>query len=123
MEMGMGTTVASVVSLADGTTSLYTSTGGGVIGGGAHQQVVEATQRFLDAIEQSIELTTPTDVLPLPQPNEVRFNILTYQGPRTASAQRPDLDQPQHPLRPLFMLGQGVITQLRLLEEAGRKHP
>src|ERR1035437_6926854 len=37
MEMGYPNGVATIVALADGTTSMYTSTGGGIIGGGAHR--------------------------------------------------------------------------------------
>src|SRR5436305_12772026 len=50
MDMAFPGGVASLVSLEDGSTSLYTSTGGGVIGGGAQPPVVEATQAFLAAV-------------------------------------------------------------------------
>jgi hypothetical protein len=116
-EQGMGDAVATVVSLADGTTSLYTSTGGGVVGGGDRPGVAEATERFLDAVETSLDLTTPIDTLPLPEPEEVRFNVLTFDGPRTVSARRAELGDHSHPLQPLFNAGHEVITQLRLLSE------
>ena len=35
--------IASVVALADGTTSMYTSTGGGTIGAGTHEAVATRT--------------------------------------------------------------------------------
>jgi hypothetical protein len=120
MEQGISGAVASVVSLTDGTTSYYTSTGGGVIGGGAHAQVREATYAFLDAVEASLDLTTPTDILRLPEQDEVRFNVLAYEGPRSASAPRADLEAGSHPLGELFRTAHGVITELRLLQESGR---
>src|SRR4051812_42858236 len=40
LETGYPSGIATAVSLADGTTSLYTSSGFGIIGGGAHSQVV-----------------------------------------------------------------------------------
>lgn len=53
----MDTTFASgtvtLVALADGTASLYASTGGGVIGGGAHERVaVAAPAASQDSREQ-----------------------------------------------------------------------
>jgi hypothetical protein len=116
-EQGMGDAVATVVSLADGTTSLYTSSGGGVIGGSGHAAAVDATRRFLEVVETSLELTTPCDDLPLPQPEEVRFNVLTYDGRRTASARQAELGDHAHPLRILWMAAHGVVTQLRLISE------
>src|SRR6266496_5608660 len=45
MEMGLDTGTASLVAVADGTTSLHLSTGGGVIGGGEHQAVRRVSRR------------------------------------------------------------------------------
>jgi hypothetical protein len=38
---------ATIASFGDGTSSLYTSTGGGTIGAGNHRPVAEATRRLL----------------------------------------------------------------------------
>src|SRR5690242_18881160 len=61
MDMAFPGGVASLVSLEDGTTSLYTSTGGSVICGGAHPSVVEATHAFLDAVAVYAPQFSPTD--------------------------------------------------------------
>ena len=53
METGYQGAVASVVMLADGTTSLYLSSGGGVIGAGQHKPVALATAAFLKAVDQA----------------------------------------------------------------------
>src|SRR5438105_7124389 len=47
METGYPNGIATLVCLADGTTSLYTSTGGGIIGAGAHAQVVRTNAALL----------------------------------------------------------------------------
>src|SRR5215470_17118778 len=47
METGYPEGVATLVSLADGTTSLYLEGGGGIIGGGAHDNVANATKPLL----------------------------------------------------------------------------
>src|SRR5436309_11113376 len=67
MDMAFPGGVASLVSLEDGTTSLYTSTGGGVIGGGAHESVVKATQASLDAVAVYAPQFSPTDSDDLPE--------------------------------------------------------
>ena len=54
MEMAFPEGAATLVSLADGTTSMYTSTGGGVIGGGAHDAVVQAGRAFLLELERRV---------------------------------------------------------------------
>jgi hypothetical protein len=115
MELGMAGGIASIVCVADGTTSMYTSTGGGMIGAGAHPNVVEANALFLDEVERSLPLLPPVEELQLPQPEMVRFNALTYSGPRTAAGIPDELVQGGRPLSPLFLAGNEVITQLRMV--------
>jgi hypothetical protein len=50
METGYPTGTATLVALADGTTSLYTSTGGDIIGGGGHARVAAASRSFLTVV-------------------------------------------------------------------------
>src|SRR5215469_16150208 len=48
MDMGMSQNVATVVAYADGTASIYTSTGGGFIGGGQkYESIRKAGQSFI----------------------------------------------------------------------------
>src|SRR5689334_23317524 len=44
--------IATFVALADGTTSMYTSTGGGTIGAGFHPPVADASRDLLHTVEQ-----------------------------------------------------------------------
>lgn len=55
MDMTFPRGTASIVSLADGTRSLYTSTGGGVIGGGFHEPVAAASNRLLSILESHLD--------------------------------------------------------------------
>src|SRR3954464_6139548 len=91
MDMAFPGGVASLVSLEDGTTSLYTSTGGGVIGGGAHPPVVEATHAFLASVAEHVAAFSPTDSDELPAPGHVRFHALGYDARRVADADESDL--------------------------------
>lgn len=118
MEMAYPEGAATIISLADGTTSMYTSTGGGVIGGGAHDSVVQAGRGFLVELERRLgELEEDGDPV-LPDPGIVAFRALTYSGRRARTANEGELANGDHALSSLYAAGQDVITALREIEEA-----
>jgi hypothetical protein len=117
MDMAFPGGVATLVSLEDGSTSLYTSTGGGVIGGGAHPSVVEATQAFLDAVAVYASQFSPDDSDDLPEPGHVRFHALAFDGRRGADALESELQARTHELWPLYYSGHQVVTALRIATE------
>jgi hypothetical protein len=117
MEMGTVSGTASLVAVADGTTSLYLSTGGGIIGGGEHPQVADASSAFLDAVEAALDALDSVDEAVVPEPETVRFTALTYDGLRGGGAPEDDLGAGRHPLSPLFVAGHDVLTQLRLIAQ------
>jgi len=112
MEMGLPEGVATLVSLADGTTSVYTSTGGGIIGGGEHESVARESHAFLVCVEEhlgDLQATEPD----LPSPGRVHLHALTFTGRLGAVASEEDLGGGAHPLSPVFYAGHEVITALR----------
>ena len=113
MDIGAERGWASLVTLADGTTSLYTSGGGGVIGGGAHEPVVEASARLLRLIEAGLDLFEPTDDLDPPGAGQTRFLALTYEGVRGRSAPTAQLAAGEDPLGMIFTAGNDLLTELR----------
>jgi hypothetical protein len=122
MEMGYEKATVSLVAVADGTTSLYFSNGGGIIGGGEHDPVRAAARWFLETIEQTLDELAPTLELPVPGRGRVRFNVLTFNGRWTAEALEDDLGNGRHALSTAFHAGHAVITELRLIDEhAGRR--
>jgi hypothetical protein len=114
MEIGADHGWASLVTLADGTTSLYTSGGGGVIGGGSHEPVIEASVRMLRLLEANLELFEPTDDLDPPGPDQTRFLVLTYDGIRSQSGGTEEMASGKGELAPIFAAGNNLLTQLRL---------
>jgi hypothetical protein len=116
MEMGFAEGVATIATLADGTTSMYTSTGGGVIGGGEHESVTAAARRFLAEVEQTLEALSSESEPDLPPDGVVSFVALTYSGRRTGGASEDELASMHHPLSRLYAAGQDVITALREAE-------
>jgi hypothetical protein len=109
--------VASLAVVADGTTSLYTSTGGGTIGAGTHENVAAASRAFLDRVDGALDLLVPASAFPLPSTGRVRFCVLTFDGGRTAEADELDLGEGRHPLSGVFLAAHDVITELRAVED------
>jgi hypothetical protein len=118
MDNGMSNAVATVVGVADGTTSLYYSTGGGVIGAGARHDVATATQRWLRIGAHFLEQLTPIEEPPLPAEGMVQLVAVTPGGLRGVAAPAAELGERSHPLSPLFYAAHGVITQIRLTQAA-----
>ena len=117
METGYPEAVVTLLSLADGTTSLYFSSGGGLIGGGQHPTVAQASQSFVAAAGAYYQKMTLTWSFPLPGVGRVKFYVLTYSGIYTADADENELGHRKHELSPLFYDGQDVITQFRLAQQ------
>jgi hypothetical protein len=119
METSYDVGSATLVSLADGTTSLYYSTGGGMLGSGDYLPVAQASQAFIEEAETHwSEFSAGTD-FPLPEVGKVRFILLTYTGKRSEDASEEELLQGDHPLSGLFSRAQEALAQLR--ESASRK--
>jgi len=118
METGYPNGVATLVCLSDGTTSLYTSTGGGIIGGGAHEQVVRANAGLLATLSPHLnEMSASTDDS-LPGDGTTVIRALTNAGQRVFSAPENDLGEGKSVLSPVFHAAHAVITELRLIDEA-----
>jgi hypothetical protein len=116
METGYPEAVATLVAVADGTTSLYFSNGGGVIGAGEHATVAEASRSWLETGGSFLpELPEASDPGP-PAEGLTQFVAVTGAGLKAAVAAEEELGEGRHPLSPLFYAGQDVITQIRLIE-------
>jgi hypothetical protein len=114
METGYPEAVATLVGVADGTSSLYFSNGGGVIGAGTHAAVAAANSRWLETgVTLLPRLSVITDP-PLPGKGITQFVAVTPQGLRGAVALEDELGEGRHELSPFFYAAQDVITQIRL---------
>lgn len=117
-ELGIATGAATVIALADGTTSLYVTGGFGIIGGGAHDAVIAANRRLRGAVADKIDAFRPDAGMEQPATDDVRVRALTVGGRLVADAAQSDLVDGSHPLSDLFFAGHGVITELRQIHEA-----
>ncbi len=118
METGYPEATATMLALSDGTTSLYLSSGGGVIGGHAHQDVRQANAEFVETANQYYQHLKPTDSFPVAAEGHTLFYVLTDSGVLTGSGREEDLGLERHPLSPLFHASHRVITELRHISES-----
>jgi hypothetical protein len=116
MELGLASGgVATLVVYADGTTSLYSSAGGGILGAGQLRGVRGTSDAFLRAAQphHATFEAAPQGELPYPDPGRVRFYLRTNAGIRTAEAGEDELKTGSHRLSPLFRAAQAVLDELR----------
>ena len=117
METGFPDGSFTLSSLADGTTSLYFSTGGGIIGAGGHDSVRNASGRLLLEAQQFHLKAQKVNNFPKPGPGEVIFYFLTFDGVRSYTALEDDLGNERDELSSLFFAAHNVLTELRIIEE------
>lgn len=122
MEMGISSSIVTLVGFADGDARLYYQTGGGMIGGNAHESVRKAVQEFLAHGRGAVGKMRRISRAPLPLPGKVRFHALTRQGTFTAEVDREALGEPDNEFSPLFYSGQAVVAQMRQVQ-ASRATP
>jgi hypothetical protein len=108
---------ATVVAMADGSTSLYTSVGGGLIGGGEHRPVAAANARLLKEAQSQLPRLRPSDSTEHPAARTVRIFVVTPEGRRVADLQTDEFWS-SHGGRweSLVEATQGVITALRKVD-------
>jgi hypothetical protein len=117
MELGYSEAVATLAAFADGSTSLYISSGGGMIGAGEHKPVRDEAEKFLMTVQEHIGEFTPTDETPTPSAGRVRFYVRTFASTLTAEADEKLLGNRLHKLSPVYIAGHAVLTQMRLISE------
>jgi len=119
METGLEDGAAySLLVLADGSTSVYFSTGGGVIGAGEHEAVRAEGKSMLEVATRVQMQMQPVSSTPLPRPGKVQFYLLSPQGTLGYSADEQLLGEGKDRLSELFHAGHAVITQVRMAEQS-----
>ncbi|SHI56574.1 hypothetical protein SAMN02745181_0400 [Rubritalea squalenifaciens DSM 18772] len=114
MELSMAQGVASIVSTADGSASLYLSNGRLTLGLGEHEKVRHAGKEFQAVAFIALQHCQPSNSCPLPQPGYTSFHIITPEGKFTYTAPESAFTQKRDTLSPLYLFGQQLLTQMRL---------
>ena len=117
METGFEDGWFTLVTLADGTASLYFSTGGGVIGAGEHQSVRDAVGHYLSGAQYFFDKASPVAETPRPDTGRVIFYFLGFAGISAYEAAEPKLGIGADDLSNLFYAAHRVIEEIRKTED------
>ena len=120
LDWGLRGASATIAVVADGTVSMYTSAGGGMIGAGQHQQIHMPAARFLKTVEAIVDSLPPATEAPLPREGEAAIVALTYDGMRRGLVEL-KLLSPKDPFARAWVAGQDLITALRELQDTLEK--
>jgi hypothetical protein len=111
-----GNATATALAAADGTGSIYLSSGGGFIGGGQkHPQIHEAALLAIHialGLSSKFEFTETTDLPPI---GEIYFYITTNSGMRIAIAKDTKVKDGTDSLLALYVTMQQIVTFYRLM--------
>ena len=117
MDWDIGEHIATVVSLFDGSASLYTTSTFGIIGGANNAYVVTAAQHFVKVADRYFSDTTVTTTHPYPGKDKICFYLLAFDGLRTVETDAAPVYSGSGKFSLLFGAGQDVLTELRKVTE------
>lgn len=117
MDWEMGGATVTTISYQTGDASLYLSSGGGIIGGGQHQNVNSAAKQFVRLAQTFLDKATKTELSPLPSTDEVKFYFLTNKGVYVGQEQMKNFENNSSIWLKLFEEGNNVLTELRNTSE------
>jgi len=115
LELGYPEVVVSLVALIDGSVSIYSTDGNGVIGCGLHPEVRAATCKMLNIAQDVAHCGVPTTDFPMPANDGVFFYLLTSQGVCVARAGKMELEEGEIELAELYYAAMGLIDIVELL--------
>jgi hypothetical protein len=117
MDWDLGEGLMTLVTYITGDASMYLSTGGGVIGGGQHDNVNKASKQFVKLADKYLDKTVKTELTPIPDKNCVRFYFLTTNGNYYAQEQMINFENSTSQWLEFFEEANRVITELRMTTE------
>ena len=109
--------IYTLIAFADGSASLYFSTGGGYIGLGQKEEIQKIIQILLSTSENYISSFTLSSTYALPEPGMTSMYLFTWDGTLTASENEKILTEGQSNLSPLFFQAHSLISAARVLDE------
>lgn len=119
----IGGNTATIMSMRDGTASLYTTSKFGVIGGQGHESVRRAAARYVKVAEQFAKSGKITTDFPYPKRGQVYYYLLTYDGVQQVIGNEAAIERGSDSTGPLFAAAQDVLTELRLITEEENTQP
>ena len=113
IDMTVENGTATVVCFLDGTTSLYTSRGGGIIGAGGHESVRKTTIAFLKLVDAHVGWLPVATDFTLPKEGDVKFFFRRDVSMLVGEASLQELSSEKHPLFKVFQALQDVIDEMQ----------
>jgi hypothetical protein len=117
MEFVRPKAVVTLLAVADGTASLYFSSGGGVIGAGESESVQVATLDFIAAADRTGEEWKQASDHPLPRDGFVTFHVIASGIMRSIEVSEDDLKLNDSRMSALFHKGHNLISIIRQHED------
>lgn len=118
METGVPEGSYSLNTIADGTTSLYFSTGGGIIGGGEHEQIKNLCQQHIISSQGCLSHMSLVTQFSSPELGKTIFYFKTFDGVYAYTADENDLGYNKDVLSDLFHSSHNIIASLRQIQES-----
>lgn len=104
----------TIIAIADGSASVYPSSGAASIGGGqAHESIRKAAVKTVETAEPIQPLMHATTQYPLPSRGQVSFYVVTDSGVFTATASEQELNGNRSPFSPLATAAQSIVAEYR----------
>lgn len=113
IDLNMGDSFVTLVSFITGATSLYISTGDGIIGGGKSPSVGEAASELVTMSQNYTDRAIPVSTFDLPAKGCVRFYLLTNHQKLAAQENVVHFDDNTSAWLPLFEKANEVIAEMR----------
>jgi hypothetical protein len=117
-ELGMEGGIATLACVADGTTSMYLSSGGGKLGLGGFEQVRAAADAYRAAVSEHVWAFEPVDVAVPPARGLVQMVAVTSEGLKMLRMPFATAQNPAFPGHSLWVTGQELVTQVRLATQS-----
>lgn len=109
--------IVTLATTADGSTSVYLSTGGGKLGTGTFESVRAESAQLLAMAEEARRMMAPSPGRQLPAEGTIQFCVVTADVVFAAAAPLAELAGGTHRLSPLFQQARRVMAAIRAVEE------
>ena len=116
METGYEDGSATLVMVADGTVSLYTSNGGGTIGAGEHEKIRDEAKTFLKLALAKVAEMQPVTSYPVPINGHTTFYFKKSGKIYSHTEKEDDLGNNRSTFSKIFLQGHAVISGIQEME-------
>jgi hypothetical protein len=113
-DIAMGTGSVCLVALMNGSSSMYFSSGGKVVGTVDQKNVQDAATKYVKMSVKSLPEMKLTRDYQLPAAGEVSFFLLTNNGVYTSKAKKDELVSGQNILSPMFFAANDLVNQFSI---------